>query len=57
MNAFFSTLHPSEGFDIIVAYDKDSLRIENVWDDNKEEVFLSKEDVAVLNKEVERNQT
>lgn len=55
MNTFLSTVHPTEGFDILVVYDKDSLRIEYIWDDNKEEVNLNFKDLKLIKKEIERN--
>ena len=51
MNAFLSTVHPTEGFDIVVVYDKDSLRIEYVWDDNKEEINLSFKDLKLIHQQ------
>ena len=53
MNAFFSTAHPTEGYDIVVVYDEDSLRIEYVWDDNKEEVVLDQKCLNCIKQEVE----
>lgn len=55
MNAFFSTVHPTEDYDIVVVYDEDSLRIEYVWDDNKEEVVLNQECRNSIKQEVEEN--
>lgn len=53
MIAFFETQHPSEGYDIIVSYTADSLKIDNVTDTEKCDITLSEADIAILQQEVE----
>ena len=52
MNRYLTTLHPTEDFELIIAYDADSLRIEHIWDDNKQDIELNPDELACIKKEI-----
>lgn len=52
----FQTTHPSEGFDIVVDYDADTLKIDNIQDTRGEEVVLGASDKEAVLKEINTTQ-
>lgn len=50
-NKSFESVHPTEGYNIVVTVD-DDYKIERVVDSNKEDVVLSESDMLTVSNEV-----